>query len=206
MRLMREVRRIGFNFYNGKSETDSYDVYWLSINSHIMTHTDDFVKRFGSLRNTWVFSFESLLGGLKRYSQRHKNGRSEGAAMLKNFWDRVSVVFLLAVHEKAGPKLFLTPFESSLIPGRVVEMVDGSFFQIKSIVGAHLIAHEYLENSVTSTLFECELPVLKTVSNLVALPAVTQLCISNIKSVFEKFDFEPGSTYLINPVYNNANL
>ena len=82
-----EVRRKASAYYSepnqGKKKKNSNKI-WITINSHYMTHASLYVRRFGVLRNTWVFLFESALGKVKRYQLRHRNGKSEGTCFLYN--------------------------------------------------------------------------------------------------------------------------
>jgi hypothetical protein len=84
-----DIRRKGLQFY-GEGNDLLHPKSWITINTHYLQHVDVFIDRFGPLKATWVYSFESLLGYFKRYLDRHSNGKSEGISMLQFFWTRVA--------------------------------------------------------------------------------------------------------------------
>ncbi len=73
------IRRKGKDFYHLRSN-------WITINSHLVLHFPLNITRFGSSRNTWVYSFENQMGVLKRWIMEHRNGKSEGLTMLNYIW------------------------------------------------------------------------------------------------------------------------
>jgi hypothetical protein len=51
-----------------------------------------------SNRTTAVFAFESALGIHKRWNSLHKNGKSEGSSMLKQFWGETLASTIITVN------------------------------------------------------------------------------------------------------------
>jgi hypothetical protein len=78
MDTMLDVRRRGFNMYPDNRDEVRYFKGYLTINSHYLLHTPLFTELYGVPRHYWVFAYESLLGNLKQYLERHRNGKSEG--------------------------------------------------------------------------------------------------------------------------------
>ena len=78
-----DVRKRGHLFYS--QYLGGHDKHWITINSHMSMHLPLCIKRFGCIRNTWVFAFESALGISKRYNADHKNGLSEGKRFILIF-------------------------------------------------------------------------------------------------------------------------
>ena len=133
---MFEVKRQGSYRYdtptrggqNGRKK-ESHSKSWITINSHYLMHSKIFTKRFGVPKSTWVFFFESELGFLKRFHDRHKNGISEGMAMLNFYWDSVICFFLLGDIKR--PKQFNS--WSALCIDTPVKLKDGCFAIIETI-------------------------------------------------------------------------
>jgi hypothetical protein len=49
------------------------------------THYDEGIRRFGSLRETSVFGFESLLGTLRKRVRLHNNGKNACEQIREDF-------------------------------------------------------------------------------------------------------------------------
>ena len=96
--IFQFIKFRGLRYYTG-NENES----WITINSHIISHTEHYVKRFGVCRASWVFSMESQLGIMKRYLDKHRNGVSEGYAMLRNFWLTIACYYLLKKIKRPSP-------------------------------------------------------------------------------------------------------
>jgi hypothetical protein len=141
--MIREIQKIGLQLYS-TPQGSRWDKFWITINSHYMTHTALNTKRFGVPRCTAVFAFESFLGItfydtkqlflissyvsfklgiLKRYNQRHKNGKSEGAAMVRQYWRNTLIDTVLAVNSSS-----LEAKEKNLPEKGVFQTFDGDYF------------------------------------------------------------------------------
>lgn len=72
------IRRKGKDLYT--------DDNWITTNSHLVLHFPLNIERFGGIRNTWVYSFESQMGILKRWIMDHRNNTSEGLTMMQFIW------------------------------------------------------------------------------------------------------------------------
>jgi hypothetical protein len=59
--MIREIQMRGLQLYS-IPQGSRWDKFWITINSHYMTHTALNTMRFGVPRCTAVFAFESFLG------------------------------------------------------------------------------------------------------------------------------------------------
>lgn len=75
---MLSVRKKGCDLYGTVDPEVGQGKLWISLNSHLLTHTMQYALLYGAPRNCWVFSYESMLGRLKRSVQQHRNGMYAG--------------------------------------------------------------------------------------------------------------------------------
>lgn len=72
------VRQVGLEIYGAEDDEVRFGKTWLSLNSHLMMHVVQYTEMYGSPRNVWVSSCESILGRMKRLLQQHRNAISAG--------------------------------------------------------------------------------------------------------------------------------
>ncbi len=136
--LIREVWKEGLAVYS-LSQEDIHEKHWVSINTHYNTHTALNTERFGIPRNTAVFAFESLLGSHKRWLQQHKNGISEGKAIMNQCWAEIIADTLFEINT-----LMPAPKKKGFSQG--VIKVDDQFFIVKN--STNVMTSAYLLESV----------------------------------------------------------
>jgi hypothetical protein len=73
-----------------------------------------------------VFAFESLLGSHKRWLSQHKNGVSEGKAIMNQFWAEIVADTLFAINS-----LNISHRERYLITKGVIR-VDDNYYMMKN--------------------------------------------------------------------------
>jgi hypothetical protein len=110
------VKSAGLMFYGKLNLKSDHEKVWVTVNSHYGCHYRLYVHRFGVLRNTWVFAYESALGAHKRFIDRHRNGVSEGGSMLRHVWRNYYCNFLVPGLQKKRHK------KPKLSVGQVVEL------------------------------------------------------------------------------------
>ena len=122
--LFHQIKHQGAFLYTNQDHERS--VSWITINSHVLSHTKMNTQRWGCPVYSWVFAFESQLGILKRYLDLHRNGVSEGFAMLKYFWRLVNCSYLLG-------KICTTPIKyKTVCQGDVVMTSRGRILIVKT--------------------------------------------------------------------------
>jgi hypothetical protein len=148
--LIREVQKKGLLVYS-LSQGNLYEKEWITINSHYMAHTELNIQRFGIPRNTAVFAFESNLGYHKRWNSHHKNGISEGKAMMTQAWAEIMTDLILEIHSPT-----LKKEKSPMSSIKFVARVGENFFLAEKDNGNHYNAYE-----VADVVFDEDLYYLK---------------------------------------------